>query len=37
MKYKLSETAGNQFQGDSIQIDFEIGAAQVAGQSVLIP
>jgi len=36
MQYMLDDAAGNEFQGDSIQIDFEIGAAQVAGQSVLL-
>jgi len=35
MRYKLDDAAGNKFQGDSIKIDFEIGAAQVAGQPVL--
>jgi predicted ribosomally synthesized peptide with SipW-like signal peptide len=35
MEFKLHEDAGNNIQGDGIMIDFEVGAAQVAGQDVL--
>lgn len=34
-EFKMSETAGNQFQGDSIMLDLYVGAAQSAMQSVL--
>jgi predicted ribosomally synthesized peptide with SipW-like signal peptide len=32
---ELPATAGNEFQGDSMSLDFTVGAAQVAGQTVL--
>ncbi|MCA9377266.1 hypothetical protein H6762_00920 [Candidatus Nomurabacteria bacterium] len=31
----MSETAGNEFQGDSLNVNMTVGAAQVAGQAVL--
>lgn len=34
-EFKMSEDAGNQFQGDSIMLDLYVGAAQDASQSVL--
>ncbi len=34
-EFKMRDDAGNSFQGDTIKLDLYIGAAQVAGQSVL--
>jgi predicted ribosomally synthesized peptide with SipW-like signal peptide len=34
-EFKMSEDAGNKFQRDSIELVITVGAAQVAGQSVL--
>jgi predicted ribosomally synthesized peptide with SipW-like signal peptide len=34
-RFKMMETADNKFQGDSLNLNIEVGAAQVAGQSVL--
>jgi len=33
----LPDSDDNKYQGDSLQIDFKIGAAQEAGQTVLTP